>query len=285
MFTGHIAANDELRTYAVPLKPRPYRQGVGLRPTQRWLLPGPDSPAQVAYKQQLWSRGADGLIGVLPTTSARQAARRAAQAVAAGAGLHLPEPEGFDAPDSDLGALVLVASSISEDLCVMSREAGRWQLVGAAVFFPSHWSPVSKLGLGLEAIHAPVPDYSRIAGATEQAFERIAASEGVWERFNWTLTADGELCHTTAPSQGVGVSAPPDSAEELWLRVERQTLTALDADLVVFGIRTFLTPLPALIDSERQALGEAISGVSGDLAEYRSWLGYREAVSRWVQGR
>ena len=55
MFTGHIGASDELRTYSVPLKPRPYRQGVGLRPTQRWLLPGPDTPGQVARKQQLLS--------------------------------------------------------------------------------------------------------------------------------------------------------------------------------------------------------------------------------------
>ena len=67
--------------------------------------------------------------------------------------------------------------------------------------------------------------------------------------------------------------------------MERQTLTAMDSDLVVFLIRTFLTPLPELVESERLALQEAISGVSDELAEYRSWLGYREAVSRWVQGR
>lgn len=240
---------------------------------------------------------------MLPEDEAIAATMRAAAAVAHAAGLDVNEVS-LVAPDDELAtsggstegdnltrvgkaraALAGVAASISEDICVMSRHAGSWQLVSLAVFFPSHWSPLSKVGGGLDVIHTPVPDYGRIANATEQAFERLAGSQGVWERFNWTLTPDAELCHTASATDGVGVTEPPESAEDLWLRVERQTLAALDSDLLVFLIRTFLTPLPELQAAERQALEEAISGVSDELAEYRSWLGYREAVSRWVQGQ
>lgn len=292
MFTGHIYEGDDLRVFAVPLKPRPYRHNVGLRPTQRWLLPGPDTAGQVLAKVELRQSRESELVGVLDDSSAANDTRQAAVAVAIAAGIDLdPELAGTADADDPHGArmardlLAYVASNISEDVCVMSRRNGQWQLVGAAVFFPSHWNPMSKLGGGLEAIHAPVPDYARISAATEQAFERLATSEGVWERFNWTLTPDGQLCHTSSANYGVGVTEPPVSAADLWLRVERQTLTALNPDLVVFLIRTFLTPLPELVEAERQALNEAISGVSDELAKYRSWLGYREAVSRWAQGR
>lgn len=287
MFTGHIGVGHELRSFAVPLKPRPYRHNVGLRPTQRWLLPGPDTPDQVAYKGLLRGKRGHELSGVVPNADAEGVTWQAAAAVAEAAGISIPTvggvvPEGHTRAGAGLAH---VASSISEDVCVMSRNSGQWQLVGVAVYFPSHWSPLTKLGGGLDAIHSPVPDYSRIAGATEQAFDRVAATGGVWERFNWTLAPDDELCHTSPATSGVGVTEAPATAEDLWLRVERQTLAALTRDLVVFLIRTFLTPLPELVEAERQALNEAIAGVSDELAEYRSWLGYREAVSRWVQGR
>lgn len=282
-----------MRAYAVPLKPRPYRHNVGLRPTQRWLLPGPDSPGQVSLKAALWEGRGEELVGVLPDAYAVEATLRVSAALAQEAGLSVEalalgeqgEADGPRGVAAARKALAEVATNISEDICVMSKRSGRWQLVSLAVLFPSHWSPLSKLGGGLDAIHQPVPDYDRIAGATEQAFERLTRSPGVWERFNWTLTPDDALCHTTSATHGVGVTESPRNAEDLWLRVERQTLTAMDSDLVVFLIRTFLTPLPELVESERLALQEAISGVSDELAEYRSWLGYREAVSRWVQGR
>ena len=235
----------------------------------------------MAYKQGLLATRAVELVDSLPGEAVQHATLQVAAAVAGAAGLDLP---GGAFGANALELLASVASGISEDICVMSRHSGQWQLVSAAVFFPSHWSPVAKVGLGLEAIHDPVPDYPRIANATEQAFDRIASATGIWERFNWTLTPDAELCHTSPAPSGVGVTEPPRSADDLWLRVERQTLAGLASDLVVFGIRTFLTPLPDLLASERVALGEAITGVSGELAEYRSWLGYREAVSRWVQG-
>ena len=123
-----------------------------------------------------------------------------------------------------------------------------------------------------------------MAAATRQAFDRIADSDDVWERFNWILTADSALFQPDAPPpQPVTAAQVP---QLLWLRTERQTLRALPDDLgVVFGIRTFLTPLADLTEQERAALATSLTGVSSELARYRSALGYREAVQEWVRSR
>jgi len=258
VFTVQIGAGHELRRYAVPLKARPHRVSVGLRPTDVLLLPGPDTPEQLAEKSRLLDEHGHELVAVLP--GAESAAAVVAQQL------------------TKADSLVAAALAVSEDICVMQRTQGFWQLTAAAVCFPSHWRPRDKLGRGLDAIHDPVPGYERIAAATDQAFDRIADNGGIWERFNWTLVADDVLCHL-GPGEPPG---QPIRAEDLWLRVERQVLSAVAEDLVVFLIRTFLTPLPALTQSERTALAESLSGVSDELAKYRSWVGYRDAVISWV---
>ena len=226
-------------------------------------------------------------MGVLPGEA--PVALLAAEALAGAARLSVVTPdqgldEGVDEAAIAAASLAGVTAGISEDICVLARRDGHWQLVALCVCFPSHWSPIAKLGGGLESIHGPVPDYSRIAAATEAAFDRIAAARSassrsaIWERYNWTLVADAELCHTEAGSTNRRVA----SVEQLWLRVERQTLTAVAEGIVVFGIRTFLTPLTDLDIDERRALSAAIVGVSDELAEYRGWVGYREVVAQWA---
>ena len=283
VFTA-IAPGHPLRKHAVPLKPRPHRQSVGLRPTDQLLLLGPDTPAQLQAKRRLLRQRRSELVGVLPGEG--PAALLVAEAVAASAGRPLPKSDrGFDPEAIAAETLAEVAANVSEDICVMARRDGRWQLVALCVCFPSHWSPTAKLGGSLETIHGPVPNYPRISAATDAAFDRIAATvdsepplSAIWERYNWTLVADDELCHAQAGSPAPGVAAP----DQLWLRVERQTLTAVAEDIVVFLIRTFLTPLADLDSRERRALGAAVAGVSDELAEYRGWVGYREVVEPWA---
>lgn len=282
-----IDQEHPLRSFAVPIKDRPHRQTVGLRPTRQWLMPGPDTPAQVAAKAQLLQQRRAELVGVIPGQA--PAALLAARAVAGAAGIPVPKITAKVSADIAAAALADVALHVSEDICVMAKHEGLWSLVAVGVCFPSHWSPRGKLGRTLDAIHEPVPDYQRIASATHAAFDRIAGSAppippanepptDVWERYNWTLVADDGLCHIEPETLPRLVG----SAEDLWLRVERQTLTALADDVVVFLIRTFLTPLDDLNRQERRALGTAVGGVSNELAEYRGWVGYREMVQRWA---
>lgn len=264
-------------------------------------MPGPDTEGQLAHKRALFASRATDLLGVMP--GYEDHALRTAAAISAARSGEWPtqsrqwgsasEAEPSAVRDAAIEHLGVVSTTISEDICVMSATPRGWVLTGVSVAFPSHWKPAAKLGRNLDGIHEPVPGYPRIASASRAAFDRIAAQpaepsaprRAIWERFNWTLVADDELCHVEPadPNPSVGESTPP-GIESLWLRVERQTLTALADDLVVFLIRTFLTPLSQLDDSERWALAESLTGVSDELAEYRSWVGYREVVRRWAGG-
>lgn len=275
-----VGPGHELRRYAVPLQPKPFRLVVGTRPTQRWLLPGPDGEEQLATKAHLLAeRPADVLL-------VRPGAEPAVQAMARLVAGTLPAGPDFAAGASAEAALVQAALAVQEDLCLMQRDSsGTWRLTAGCVCFPSHWRLADKVGDDLGGIHVPVPGYAdRLAAATRQAFDRIADSDGVWERFNWILAADGELFH---PDALPPVPVTPEQVPHLlWLRTERQTLRALPDDLgVVFGIRTFLTPLSDLTRQEGEALAASLTGVSEELARYRSALGYRDAVQEWVRSR
>ena len=270
---GHV-----LRRYAVPVQPKPFRLVVGTRPTRHWLLPGPDGEQQVATKVRLLRERTADVLLVQP--GAEPAVLALARLVMAATGA-TTTPAG-----SAQAALAQAALAVPEDLCLMQRDAsGSWRLTAGCVCFPSHWRLADKVGDDLSGIHDPVPGYAeRLAAATRQAFDRIADSDDVWERFNWILTADSELFHPDAlPPQPVTAAQVPHL---LWLRTERQTLRALPDNLgVVFGIRTFLTPLSDLTEQERAALATSLTGVSSELARYRSALGYREAVQEWVRSR
>lgn len=261
---------------------------MSLRPTDKWLLTGPDTPYQRERKVDLFDIRRHELIGVLPgyEAHAQSTAWMLNRAVRAESGP--PGEAPTDGSDVSVEAqLRTVGESISEDICVMSATDQGWRLTAVCVAFPSHWSPKDKLGRSLDGIHDPVPGYPRIAAASRAAFDRIAQQpaehdlpRAIWERFNWTLVADDELCHLDS-SAGSNIGRP--RAEDLWLRVERQTLTALGADHIVFLIRTFLTRLIDLEPAEKAALATSISGVSSELAEYRSWVGYGDLVARWVE--
>lgn len=292
MFTG-IGPEHELRGLAVPVQPRPFRLTVGTRPTQRWLLPGPDGPAQLAAKRRLLDDHPDEVLAVLPHAEAAVTllARMVADAVtpAAGGPRGQGRRTGQGVERGEAVALLrATALTVQEDLTLMQRDdAGTWRLVAGCVCFPSFWRLGDKIGQDLDAIHTPVPHYSdRLAAASRMAFDRIATGggQGIWERFNWTLTADDDLFHPD-PKPPVQVS-PDEVPRRVWLRTERQSMRAMaDSRTVVFGIRTFLTSLGELTPVEREALACSLPGVSPELTRYRAALGYRDAVQEWLRRR
>lgn len=280
-----IAPDDPLRRLAVPLQPKPFRLVVGTRPAQQWLLPGADGAHQLGVKRELLRRRTADVLRVMPTAHAGVAAMvemltSERQSDNPPRGAH-GWPKGIDV-DVKLAA---AAGDVQEDLCLMQYQRGHWRLTAGCVCFPSHWRLADKLDGGLGAIHEPVPGYAeRLALATAKAFDRVAAGTDLVERFNWSLTDSTEL-FAPWPSEPRGV-AVREVPELIWLRTERQTLRPLPRGLgVVFTIRTFLTPLRDFTEVERRALGESLRGMSDELAEYRSSLGYRDSVLEWAAER
>jgi len=59
----------------------------------------------------------------------------------------------------DRQPLETAARLIQDDLVIMRAGPNGYELVAAAVCFPSSWMLAEKFGLALEAIHRPVPGY------------------------------------------------------------------------------------------------------------------------------
>lgn len=136
---------------------------------------------------------------------------------------------------------VAAAVGVVDDVCVMERRHGVHALVAGAVCFPSRWDLRDRVGGSARDIHGPVPDDgSNMAGRAEQFMARIGPGD-IWGRTNWFLHDRPVRWAPRRPARPHDLSGqdPP----RLWVRSERQTLHALDEDLLVFAIRTRLAPV------------------------------------------
>jgi dimethylamine monooxygenase subunit A len=184
--------------------------------------------------------------------------------------------------------LELAGRLVQEDLCLMQRDEAGYRLVAAVLCFPAHWRLADKLGRPLGAIHDPVPGFGERLGApVDRFFASIQVARPVW-RVNWSLVDQPTLF---LPPEHRGHPKPisaESAGEQLWLRVERQTLRRLPrSGDVVFGIHTHVDPLAAAIDSPAaaRALAARIREMPDAMARYKSILPIREPLLAWLDRR
>lgn len=172
---------------------------------------------------------------------------------------------------------------------------------------PSGFSPLSKLGLPLSAIHAPVPSYNKIGPSMERFFSRLACNKLV-KRINWGIQLHGELYSPSgnhvhegdmeeAQKRGVEMEVRPEEfgdeeADKARLRVELQGLWRLrESKGVVFGFKTYLYGLREVrgevvhLEGEgegREGGGDG-EGASGDGGK-REKTKMGEALARAIEG-
>jgi hypothetical protein len=259
-----------------PFDGRPQTISMGLRPLDlaHWLEPDAHRDGDLRAKAELLRTRHAEVVATTPAGDAGsqetlelvradlERRRLSVSETAIVAGLH---------PIDAAGRLV------QEDLCVMVREGARdvWVLAAASVCAPSRWRLADKVGADLRGIHAPVPDYERIAAPTDRFFDRITLDRPVW-RTNWTLLDDPALFQPTAPAD---TGTATVDAGAVVLRVERQTLRLLPhSGAVLFTIRTYDDPLGALSDAATADLDATLAHVDPELIAYRGWQRLLPAV-------
>ena len=102
-------------------------------------------------------------------------------------------------------------------------------------------------------------------------------------RYNWSVHEDPTLFQPTGHGRGeFDPSITPENAgEALWLRVERQTFRLLpESGVVVFGIRTHMTPLAEVVavSGEAARLAAAVRGGPVELERYKRLMPFRVAL-------
>ncbi|KNG49482.1 hypothetical protein TW65_03653 [Stemphylium lycopersici] len=163
--------------------------------------------------------------------------------------------------------------------------------------FPSGFSTLSKLGLTLAAIHAPVPHYS---AKLEKSMDRYFASLPVGKivkRINWSVDTNGELfClkgNHMSEEDLVGKGEQEVEAVDVrktMLRCERQTLHRLPrTGALVFAFKTYMYPLQQLKDQGNgELLAEAIDGLglgsAPKMTVYKRQVIWGERVKAFLRG-
>lgn len=108
----------------------------------------------------------------------------------------------------------------------------------------------------------------------------------VW-RLNWFVHDDPALFQPVRQPSAVKIG-PENAGENLYLRVERQTLRRLPGSgAVIFTIRTHLTPLGRAIRSKRAAadLAATLRSMPDSVRAYRQTADFEGALLTWLDAR
>jgi len=190
--------------------------------------------------------------------------------------------------DSEPTPLALAGRLVQEDFCLLQRQGDRYMLTAAVLCFPAHWFLSEKIGRPLIGIHEPVPGFAEQLGAPiERLFDKLDQEKPV-QRLNWSLVDTDRLylppSHRKAPVK-LDVD---DIGEQLRLRVERQTLRRLpQSKAIVFGIRTYVTPLNQAIDSAdaADALIQRLNELPAPMLVYKNLAASKPTLLAFLEKR
>jgi len=268
-----------------------------LDPTD-WILFDKDTPHQLAMRRQLLDEHPDDVLDALPGSE---------DAVAELLTLlldHLARhsSDRYRITDDDITDLTtgsryhsnasapldLMGRLVQEDFCLLQKRGDRHHLTAAVLCFPAHWSLAAKIGKPLIDIHEPVPDFAeQLDNPVERLFVNLRAEKPV-QRLNWSLVDTDDLYLPPAHRVAKVTIGPDDVGERLRLRVERQTLRRLPrSDAIVFGIRTFVTPLDAAIDTAEvaKALRARLDDMPLSMQTYKNLIDVKAALVTFLEQR
>ncbi len=213
------------------------------------------------------------------------------------------EPEGLDLLDetiqlaTDRGTLPNDFSRLFANLPPMNRcrqlgelwEAdfllmkpdpeGVFRLYGGCLCFPSHWDLREKLGQPMSAIHAPVPGLNETLGRQIDGFLQRIKPGTSWERANWGLSRTPEL--NLHPSRKLPRLDASVTLDEVWFRLEQQTLVALpNSGGILFGIKLVIIPIQEIKNNPatRHGMIRALQTMPEPMAVYKGIAPARQCL-------
>ncbi|MEO1400334.1 MAG: DUF3445 domain-containing protein [Cyanobacteria bacterium J06635_1] len=298
-----------------PFKQRGWQLAMGLHPLPvgNWIDIDSHFTQQLARKEQLFAQRHDDIWGSLPESHAAQ--QETLDLLLDHLQTHFPEyyqrqgnlvtnqltQQRWHLDEFAENPLDLAGRLVQEDLCIMQPGPEGYFLAAASLCFPFKWKLLEKLGLPMAKIHKPVPGYKeKLQNPVNGLFERLKPEYPSY-RFNWGVVDTPELFlapegdphgHGTpeddapqpSPKSHADYYAIP-TAEELWLRVERQTLRRLKkTGAILFTIHTYLHSISDLV---RQPLVighlmEALDQIPKDMQEYKNLPPLRAALLAYL---
>lgn len=171
-------------------------------------------------------------------------------------------------------------SQVPEDFAIWKREGNKEWMALIHLFSPNHWDANEKIGKSFLDVHAPIPHITPLSLAAPKMFAQIQA-RGAVERYAWGVATDKILNHHPQASWQGRTFNPTDP--ELYIRYERQTLFAINAQLIGFTIKTQFVDLKFLSAEELLLIHQAISGMDEAILRYKGLFDDRDAILKWLQ--
>ena len=211
-------------------------------------------------------------------------------------------PEGIqlspesDTPSAELatmlglsGGLPEAARAHHEDMCllILRPDEDQYRLVGAAVAWPSDWTPADKLRLPLRALHAPIQGYEEQLASGVDNFMAKLKPGAIYGRCNWFIAATGNKRWVAGPpEQSFAHVTPENAGETLFVRSERQTLRRLpQTGAILFTIGIYIAPFGELSQPNRQRLAAAVASLIEGEGDRRGAGAYAGALIGYANRR
>jgi hypothetical protein len=278
-----------------------YRPSLGLKVLQPadWIEIDSNFAAEIAEKKHLLDVNRNGVFLALPDSEAGQAElieTLSAHLLAHHADRYSPTSEGLRVaatgetvqPDP-ARPLTAAASLVQEDVLLLQPSPEGHRLVAGLLGFPTRWRLADKMGKALAGIHEPVPGYAdRLSRQMDRLFAGLTPDRLLW-RLNFSLLDDPALHQPGGhndPNAGRGLNAD-NIGDELWFRVERQTLRLLPkTETTVFTVRIHQARLRDVVTTPERArdLAAAIDGMSEGMRRYKSIPGFEAPLKAWLAG-
>nr|WP_137678830.1 DUF3445 domain-containing protein [Parerythrobacter lutipelagi] len=204
-------------------------------------------------------------------------------------------PEG-EAPGAELAAMLGLSGGLPEaarnhheDMCLLTLREGeeQYRLVGAAVAWPSDWTPAEKLGLPLRALHAPIQGYEEQLATGVDHFMAKLKPGAIYGRANWFIAATGARRWVAKPPEVAFAHVTPENAgQTLFVRSERQTLRRLpETGAILFTIGIYIASLGELSSPNVARLAGAMEDLLAGEGERRGAGAYAHALIGYAKRR
>lgn len=251
---------------------------IGLKAIEEsvWLEGGEADPA--ARKDPLYAAHRDVVWGEVSGSQAGQREVLAMIEAAVGEAIAL---EGRP-------PLYAAARRTSDDLVLVERRDGAWRVAALSLSAPTFFTVSDVLDRSLGEIHDPVHGFNdRFLKRVERIFEGLRPGL-VLQRRNWSVVNSAEpFTPDSAPIRArIPAIRPEQAADELFVRVERQTLRRLpQTGGALFTIRVWLHPLGDLADDPPRlaAFARAWREAAPAFRAYKRLPLYDELVTRFLR--
>jgi hypothetical protein len=186
--------------------------------------------------------------------------------------------------DEYLSLFDALCCQAQEDFAVCQLSDDRDWMCAIHLCAPNHWAASDKIGKAFDIVHAPVPGIEKTLNNYSKMLQSVI-QKGPFTRFAWSVSTDERLNHHPVPPSGINAEdwhgRKPGETGNIYIRTERQNLVGFhDVNAFLFTIRTYFYDVLSFSYEEKNALHDAVAGMSQSSLEYKGLAGKVELLKK-----